>query len=594
MNDSDLQQWKARLEHSHNEWRRAGWIPDDQDANDRYSVARYLDAYRGDYPMALRGATEAADQMVGNVLFSIINTMVAQLSGRIPDPIVRPLGQGAATAEQRRRAWLNERLIETMVRERKFKREMDMAALSGVLAGAGFVRIGYTPEVEFFNEGGKIISRFKNETPDMPWLRFVRPWHMRIDTLVDSFAPDSEPRWCAFYNMHFKEQVQGNDNLIFRRDLKPTKFVDVRGDEQRRGGPPRESSPDTMEVYEEWVIYDAQDRKYFGISPGCKDLIREERDWPFEWGQLPYESLIFNDQLDSPFPIPFPRMFYDEQLMYNRVWTILNALISRARHIIFYNKDALSESAKRLLEKPDALMEFLEAEGDLDNVMKVAPVSMIDGQLIGLLYQIKEQIREVLGVSSFDRGQRANVETAAEAGQIAAGGAITRSRTQEKFEQCWTSTIRLAHRTLLQSEDAREMMIPIIGQTNLDFLTPEDRQAGFVTVRLEDLQGEFSYDVKLDSTLRTDPNTELGRLATAYNLGGGAQQPLWNQRFFFERFAELGGADPSQAVTSEQVANQMQQNAAGQEGEGPKPTGVEASAQQSAGRGLQAVMGGGA
>lgn len=591
MNDVELRTWKQRLEHSHSEWRRAGWLPDQQGQNDRYSLARYLDAYRGDYPASLRGATEAADQMVGNITFSIINTMVAQLSGRAPDPILRPIGGPAADADARRRAWLNEQVVEMMIRERKFKREADMAALCAVLGGGGFVRHGYTPEVEFFDDNGTIIQRFKNQTPDMPWLQFMRPWHMRIDTLVDSFAPDSEPRWCAFYNCYFENQVRNHPNLIFRQDLTPTKFVEIEGDRRTSRRTTRSEAPDAMQMYEEWVVYDADERRFFGISPGCEKLIREERDWPFEWGQLPYSALIFNDQIDSPFPIAFPRMFYDEQLLYNRIWTIINALVTRVRRVVFVNKGAINADQMDLLKKPDALMEFIEAEGDLANALEEVGIAPIDGQLVGLLYQLKEGIREVLGVSSFDRGQRANVETAAEAAQIGAGGAIARSRTQERFESFWANLIRVSHRTFLQSEDAREMVLPIIGRENLDFLTQDERQAGFITVTLADLQGEFSYDVKLDSTLRTDPNTELARVSTAYNLLGGVQSQLLNQRHWHERITELGGEDPSQAVIGEQVAGQMaQQSQPGEES--PAPTGVESAAQQSAGQGLKAVLGG--
>ena len=593
MNDLEFKQWNARLQFAHNRWERAGWLPDSPTkATDvPFNMARYLDGYRGDFPMVLQGGVETADQMVGNIMFSIINTQTAQLSARVPDPILRPSGGDAQGREARRRAWLNEQLIEFMSVERKYKREADKALLSAILLGAGFVQHGYTPEVEFYDDNGKIITRFKNQTPDLPWIQFVRPWQLRIDPMVNCFEPDSEPRWVAFHKYHFEHQIRANENLIFRDDLTPTKFIPIDPEDERRGGSSL-GDPDQIALYEEWVIYDADERKFFGISPGSQKLIRKEQEWPFEWGQLPYSYLSFNEQLDSPFPIAFPRMFYQEQILYNKIWTIINALVSRVRRIIFVRGEGgISEEEMALLKRPDALMEFIETVGNPNEVANEVGMGTIDGQLIGLLYQLKEQIREVLGVSNFDRGQRANVETAAEAQSISAGGSLMRGRTQERFEDFWTNVIRVQHRTFLQSEDSRSLIVPIIGQNNLDFLTQQDRENGFVSLDLADLQGEFSYTVKLDSTLRQDPNTEFARKATAYNLLGGVQSQLLNQRYFHEDLTELSGCDPQQAVTSEQVAGEMvNQNGPG-EGEPGGDAGNGAAANQAA-TGLVGILGG--
>ena len=598
MNDAELTEWKKRLRHSDNEWRNAGLIPDGKKGStDRYSMMRFLDAYRGDFPAVLSGGAEPADQMAGNITFSIINTMVAQLSSRSPDPILRPVGKAAAEEPARRRAWLNEQLVEFMMTDRKFKKEADMALLCAVLTGWGAVRHGYTADVEFINDNGEIISRFKNQTPDLPWIQFVRPWQMRIDPMVNAFDPDSEPRWCAFHNLYFKNQIETNPNLIMRKDLKATHIQDIRLAEERKGAI-GQGDPDAMAMYEEWVVYDADSRKFFGISPGSDKLIREERDWPFEWGQLPYSWLAFNEQIDTPFPIPFPRMFYDEQMLYNKIWTIINALVSRTRRIIFASTGGIGDEGQiALLKNPESLVEVIMTAGSPSEAVHETSFGTIDPQLIGLLYQLKEQIREVLGVSNFDRGQRANVETAAEANSISAGGQVARGRTQERFEAFYTNIIKTSHRAFLQSEESRSIVLPIIGKNNLDFLTAADRENGFIEVSLDDLQGEFSYDVKLDSTLRTDPNTELGRLATGFNLLGGTKSQLMNQRFYHERITELSGADPQQAVMSEKMVQilQAQQQAAeqqGQGGEAPAPDGVEASAQQGASGGLQAILGG--
>ena len=585
MRPTELTEWKMRLQHSHNEWKNAGLIPDQKSgSSEQYSLMRYLDGYRGNFPRALDGATEMADQMVGNIMFSIVNSLVSGISARNPDPIVRPIGGAAADASSRRRAWINEQVIRFLLRERKFKEEADMSLLSAVLSPFGMVRHGYTPDVEFEDDNGKVIARFKNQTPDLPWIQFVRPWQCRIDPMVNSFAPDSEPRWVAFHNLYFASQIRKNDNLIFRKDLTPTWYQDLRLKEDRDSlsNTPTDADANVMPMFEEWMVFDAEERRVFGISPGSDELIREESEWPFEWGQLPYSYLSFNPQLDTPFGIPFPSMFYGEQLLYNKIWTIINAMVSRVRRLIVYRKDAFDAGEEANLTNPDSIVEAVATIGDPSSVIREVPFGTLDGQLVGLTYQLKEQIREVLGVSSFDRGQRANVETAAEANAISAGGMMSRGRTQEKFEAYWANIIRVAHRAFLQSEDARNMIVPIVGAENLNFLQQSDRERGFMSVNIADLQGEFEYAVRLDSTLKIDPAVQLSKTASGFNLLGGVQSQLLNQRFYHERITELSGEDPQQAVVGEQVAEGLAQQQQGMEegGGGGGDMGPVSTAQQ--------------
>lgn len=565
MGPDELKEWRLRLQHAHNEWRNAGYIPDEKSGTTQnLQMMRYLDAYRGDFPMSLSGGTEAADQMAGNITFSIINTMLGQVSAQNPEPILRPIGGPAAGIDARRRAWINEQVVRYMMREKRFKRENDLTFLSAILSDMGIVRHGFTPAVEFDDDNGNIIARYKNQTPDFPWIQFMRPWQVRIDPVVNSFDPDSEPRWVAFHNLYFANQIRKNPNLKFRDDLIPTYWQDMRPRESRKpNARVSGEDPNVMPMYEEWMIYDADERKCFGISPGCEKLIREERDWPFEWGQLPYSYLSFNQQIDSPFGIPFPKMFYSDQLLYNDLWTTIKSLIKRFRRVILYRQDAFDAGEVANLTNAEYIAEWVATLGDPNAVIKEIPLFQIDGQIVGLLYQIKEQIREVLGISAMERGQRVNVETASEANQIGAGGQASRSRVQERYETFLANQIRCAHRAFLQSPDSRDLIVPIIGKKNLNFLSQSDRDNGFIKVNLEDLQGEFEYSVRLDSTMRNDPTVQLARTASGFNLLGGIQSRDLNQMYYAERITELSGEDPEQAILGLDIAKRVAEMQAG-------------------------------
>jgi len=572
--DPDVQEVKAALRMADREWANNGLLGTDKGSQDggTLEALMYLDAYRGEHPPVLDRAVETVDQMVGNLIFSLVNTQQSQISARDPEPVLRPSGGTAAKEDAWRRAWLNQKVTQAMLREGKYKRQNDRALLSALLLPFGVVRHGYTPDVDEYEQDGVIHARFKNETPTVPWVRFMRPWQVRIDPLVDNFDPDGEVRWCAFHNLYTRSQIRNNPALIMRDDWEPTQWEDLRPMHERKkpkishGGnlvAGASKTADTgLALYEEWVVYDADTRMFFGVSPGSDKLVRPAQEWPIDTGQLPYSILTMNEQLDSPFGIPFPRMIWSEQQMYNKIWTILNALVERTRTILGVNGAAFDQHPEQLdnLLNGESLVEFIVSSGDPREVMGAFNMGQIDGQLIGLLFQLKEQIREVLGVSSFDRGQRANVETAAEANQIGAGSAANRSRVQSRFEAFLVDEIRYTHRAMLQTEDPRRFIIPIIGEENSTFLTQGDVAAGFVEAGLGDLQGEFDYGVKMNSTLPHDPAAEFNALHLAVQASASATDPLIRPVPIRKRLFTLAGQDAEQMVVGEEVAQQMGQN----------------------------------
>lgn len=570
----DVKDLQAMLRMADREWQRNGLIPMENGGDQvDYRAMRFLDAYRGVFPSSMPKAVEGVDEFVGNLVFATVNAVMAQTSARDPEVVVRPLGGTAADDNSWRRAWLNQKVLQTLIREKNFRREVDRALHSAILLPFGIVRHGYTPEFEEYeNQYGDVVARFKNQTPDLPWIQHLRPWQVRIDPLVNTFDMDAEVGWIAFQQLYRSPlDIDDNPNLISSKEWKATFCYDPRPMHERKSAKPSHSGvtagntkkrdESELDLYEEWVIYDARRRTWYGVSHGSEKLVREERDWPIDWGQLPASILTLNEQLDSPFGVPFVEMIWHEQMLYNKLWTVIKAIANRIRRIIFVNEGAFQSNRGQLenLLNPDSLVEFIVADGDVSAVAKEVQFGQLDGQLIGLLYQLREQIREVLGVSSFDRGQRANVETAAEANLIGAGGQVSKSRIQAKFETFWTDVIRAAHRALLQTEDSRSFFIPVIGEANTLFLTQDEIAQGFIQVGLEDLQGEFDYGVKLNSTIPLDPAAELAKLIQVNQAAGGPNDPLLDGVYFRKRIYGLAGEDAERLVVSREVANQMGQ-----------------------------------
>lgn len=586
----DVADVKAMLLMADREWGNNGLIPQDggiHQPGGSYMAMRFLDAYRGEFPSALPRAVEEVDEFVGNLFFSVINSVVAQTSSQDPEFVVRPLGGTAADPAAWRRAWLNQKVLTAMAREKQFRREVDRAFLSSLILPFGMVRHGLTPVVEFVDENGVTFARYKNQVPDFPWIQFVRPWQVRMDPFVNNFDMDGECRWIAFQNLYrSRREISSNEALINTDEWTPTFNYDLRPYHERKKPKPSHSGTiargdsDFLSMYEEWVVYDADRRTFFGVSHGCDKLVRAEKEWPVEWGQLPASILILNEQLDSPFGVPFPKMIWHELKAYNKIWTILQALVNRTRRILFVNSAAFQQNAAQLenLLSPDSLMEFITADGPVGDIVNEIGFGTIDGQLVGLLYQLKEQIREVMGVSSFDRGQRANVQTAAEANQIGAGGQMAKNRIQARFEAFWVNVGRSAHRALLNSEDGREFIISVAGEQNFLFLQENEIQQGFVKATVKDLSGEFDYGVKLNSTTPIDPGVEFTKLAGLVQVTNGLQNPLIRQTPILKRLFTLAGEDAEAYVVEEQVAQEMGgQGVAGEQGAGGQAPPIESA-----------------
>ncbi len=234
---ADVNETKEALRMADREWANNGLLgSDDKKGANAVTLEalQYMDAFRGEHPDVLGDAVAITDRMVGNMMFSLINTQHAQVTARDPEPIVRPSGGTAADEDAWRRAWLNQKVLQAQIREGKYKRHVDRAVLSALMLPLGAVRHGYTPDIDEYEKDGVIHARFKSEKPDFPWIRTMRPWQVRIDPLVDNFDMDGEARWCAFLNLYTRSQARNNPALIMRDDWKPTFYEDLRPYHERK------------------------------------------------------------------------------------------------------------------------------------------------------------------------------------------------------------------------------------------------------------------------------------------------------------------------------------------------------------------------
>lgn len=580
MSKKRVREWKARLDHAHLLWKEHGFPNDSSTtAADGYSdmAADVMAAYEGrQWETMFGGASLLENKMVmDNVFFSTVNVLTASLYAR--DPQCDVIATAPDTKENASR---QERLVNHLIRSPKLrhKRTYNRALLDGILFPFGVARHGFTPKAEKFSKSGSLLDGYDAARPDFPWVRRTAPWDIRIDPLAESFHSDVAT-WCAFRDLIPVDRA--NKNPKINSAIKPTRSIkitpgnDTRSRRERR----EDASADAGKLVEIWWVYDKIEREWFGVSDSLPDdAAREPEDWPIPtWQSLPYDLLQFNPMPDDPFGTTFSRQILPLQRELNVCLTIANQLTQSIRRVLFINEAALVDGEKSKVANL-ALMEALFTKGDPKEAMSQAQIGGLPQELLLYIQFLISQIREVLGVSEMERGQRINVETAAEANQVGAGFQMQRGRNQGPWEDFLSDSIATFGLSL-QYVLTDRIAVPILGGDDAKALFGgQDHSNPFEMVAPSAVQGDFIYRVRPGSTLPRDPNEDVKK-ELAINA---AMQPFANLTNLPQRAIDTLRAfekDPSKNLMSPEQIKQQQQVAKQQGADpnaAPPPSGVDA------------------
>jgi hypothetical protein len=537
-NEADL--WTKRLEHAHRHWKDRGITGQ----GDR-SMFTYLEAYRSNqWGPSNWGFINVDEKITVNMTFSVTNTMISQLSKKNPRAVV--VADNLSSEADITGARRMQLVIQYLVDELKMKRQVDKALRDGLLLPYGIVRHGFTPTIESFDKDGNLLELYHHAKPDFPWTRRVAPWDFRADPYAETFHSDEEARWCAFRTLHTMGEIDRNPKLIHRKDLTPTVNSDRREMMQRsRGG--GDLGEEFNEFVEVWTVYDKIEKKWFACSPGARLPIREPDDWPIDWDGLPYDFLCFNDQADDNFGVPFPKVYASQQIELNKVRTLMADLVMRMRRILVVNPESLEDGSAKKLQNGIHQLEVLMTDGaDPNLVVKEFQMGGFAQELITYVALIKEDIREALGQSMMDRGQRINVESGTEAAGVLQGSAVQASRLTEAFEGFWAGILRRVGQAAQQTL-SQEILVPIMGIADA---RAAEGSGDFVKIDKDSIKGEFKYTIRAKSTLAKDENQDFQKammLKQAF-----AQDTSVDQRLLNTIIIETAGLDSSLVLTPQE------------------------------------------
>jgi hypothetical protein len=498
--------WRKQMEYADLVWEEAGWKASAKLRNPEPEqlATAYLDAYRGRQWGQQGWMGLLPEQLaVTPLFFSAANTFVAGLIARSPEISVLPRRPQVAEAARKVEAVLNYDVYEL-----KMKRQWKRAVFDAFFCPYGIIRHGFTPSEEFASgSDGDLLELYAGARRDKPWIRRWTLWDFRLDPMAETPDSDGDAEWCAFRTMLTREQIENNPKMTLPKSATGTLRLAMptpRGTLRTE----RESAP-PEEYFEVWSIYNKCDKTWLQMDGTYEHILRPEGEWPIPWEDLPFDSLYFNPQADTPFPIPFAQTVMPAIVMRNKLRTITEELIKRIRRVIPFNENVLGEGVSGKLEDL-GLAEFLPVKGEIGNAIGQVQLGSFPQEL--LLYDalLKEDVREALGQSNLDRGQRINVESAQEAAGVRQGSATNASRNVEALEDFLDSSIR-HYAQARRATTLEDEIVPILGSEDSRILVTDLAQK-YLTVTPADLNGEYDFIIKQGSTL---PDTQARRVQEA-------------------------------------------------------------------------------
>lgn len=503
MNERDYKRMRDESAHADAIWREKGLTTAHPSKWGETSLFTHMDAYRGDQwkTIGLLSGLPEESHIVINAVFATLNTMQAQYLARNPRVRVKPRSRSAGP-QRGISAQAFQTLLNYLIAEAKLSRAWN-AAMRDAFFRVGFVRVGYTPPDETVAKG-MILHRGPSAL-DIPWMRRVAPWDIRIDPLAESWHADGDARWCEFVTVSTMEELKANPNVTVPRDLQPTISKDKRDRDTRRVNDPY--MHEAANLVEVRTRYSAIDRTWWQWSPGSEKLLREPDDWPKSLGGLeglPYAMLAFNEQSDDPCPLGYADVLWPLQVERNKVRTILNEMTKRMRRYLIANKQAFVDDDWDKLASGD-LVEVFGVNGDPKSAVQEVRVAGFDQTLLLYDQMVQNDIRETIGQSQMARGQRINVTSATEAAQVAQGDSVLSSRNQTTVEAWLTDSVRM-YAKVVQGTATDAYLVPVLGEEDASALMAGAEAV--VEIAPEQIQGEFLFEIEVGSTLPKNEQAE--------------------------------------------------------------------------------------
>ena len=406
-NHTEIQKWQ-------NEVKLAEEYKEKYADSKRWKI--WTDMYRNDYK---------DNVLPVNQIFSVGRTLIPRVYFRNPRIVVTPT---------RPDMWIQSRIVEALdnwlLSRIGMKKQMKRIILDTFLYGTGIGKSGYDSEYGFDGEETRELSEYEQELqnegypvreedrieydtniiPGMPWYKRTHP--------EDIFMPwgvleMNESPWVINRFIRQVDDVKADKMYSNTDDLNAThrsRAIDGKSISQSALKERFEDS-----YVELWEVYDMKKSKVRVYATGHNKWLRED---DLILDQLPFDSLIWNENPDSFWGVSDCKMIEPQQKELNEIRTQYQQHRKFAILKLMVTEGSLSPEAKKALTSGDPGA-IVEVSDEIDKNIKIL-TPYLSNDLLNAAQEIRRDIRENVGFSRNSMGEfdSSSRRTAYEAGVV--------------------------------------------------------------------------------------------------------------------------------------------------------------------------------
>lgn len=358
---------------------------------------------------------ESADLVTVNVSFATVQTIQPYITGQEPRFYVEPFSKDATQLN----ASLQEALVNRIWTHRDVGAQSALRAATTdyVIYGDGWIKVTWAIEERSSGLGATTeVARI--------FVDRVSPWDVWMDPYASSI---SDARWVAQRIWKTKHEVESDDRYRIPADFV---FTTRQWDEDDEG---RDRTGQAVTEDDEWVVliefYD-QERDIMYVYPERSGA--DDRPWQVVEGiTCPLVPIPGYTIPGSPYHMGDLEQIYDLQHELNKTRSEL--MTHRRRNVakVFVKTQAMSDDAMDALTSP-IVGQAVPVDGDqpLQDLVQPMQLAPIASENYASSEQIMNDIREITGITEYQRGIAPEITRTATEASIMEGAANVKIKSK--------------------------------------------------------------------------------------------------------------------------------------------------------------------
>lgn len=466
---------------------------------DKQGWDRLIEEYEGEYKIN----NQAIKAPPINLVFGYVDTQLSKIFFRSPYISINAKG-----GEFIERAHILEKVINYYKNELSVKQEAEKAVIDGFLVGHGWIKTGYTGEIE---SGEASDTEYVKD--GQVYVCYV-PWEDMLFDVTLSKDPPHDCKWVAQRIIkpvdEWKESKLYSNTESIKSNVSTTDLSGKKIEENLKDA--------DIDLFEGWEIWDMENKKVLCVAESYDNFLRES-DWPYEMDGYPYCMLKFNRINKKPYPLS------DIYLIEPQILEKIKLRSGQINHIKRWSRQLNVEKGAMSREEMEKFAQGIDG-GITQREKGFAPpvpiqYAPMQDEIFVLDNLIGQDMDSVIGQNEVDRGGQAKTKTKTkyELQEQLQGTSTRQARRIDKLEDFLEEIFRKVIQLLKQFQDT-PMYVAITGMTPAEIqdkmrVDPSKLVPGGIEFTKEDIKGEFDVEVKAGSTL---PMNKDGRMKTMQGL----------------------------------------------------------------------------